>query len=878
MGRKRTKAGAAGSGGQVNGAVPTTAKTTTTTTTTTTSSSLSSSSPPVRLVDNHAPCPALDLPGDDGPTTAAGLPAGASPSPPLVTPGGMTRFLPWRVADASASSSPPPLDKGSSAAIAFVKKAYATGQKMMPQNRKDMRDQTKIRHTYSLSRQSSLNYDSFQSAESSLGAEAGRSMPMSTSLSADESGGLGGLGDKVERTVLFNDGSSYSGEWRGKHIEGRGVFMWANGDRFEGEWKHDVQDGQGTYAAADGSMYYGGWRAGVKDGDGVYKPAVSDASDAEPRLYLRRYEDGVLVKETVLDLAKEAKGKLKQKHEKHRQKNEAVRDSKLKEMQRRPLKPGEVIYKGHHSYDLMRQLQLGIMFGIAQESGGVFAGEAAGEAAGETAGSGAPGAPADTMKTPAGVTSGARSADHPQTPPKTPAAPLLSEMPVELTKKDYSAVLVQNFPASNVPAFEYKEYIPKLFRVLRMCFMVDSADYLVSITGGPALREMPSPGASGCIFFLSEDDRFFIKSVRKDEMGIVLSFMKHYQRYVCRNPATLLVKFFGIHRISPWFGRNARFVVMGNVLPTEKRMHRKFDLKGSTYKRTVGTERLQDPNATLKDLDLDMSFLLSPSNYEKLMSTLQEDVNFLAQRNLIDYSLLLGVHVIAWGEHEWHPPGEGFRVGGPDDEEGAEQGGNGRESTQQASSRSLDNSRYHSLAFSRNLVQNVDSLELQSEDSEMVKSAATLIGQATSVRDAARTSAASASAMMEFSHLSATWSASTSMVGDRDRDLERTLGHGASIDESSIGWAMPAIAVQKGSDGVDQKAPVLLYFGIIDFLQKYNTRKRLEKLWKQTVQGPGVSITDPARYADRFMRCMKTKVFVNIGSGSRSGSLPREGT
>ena len=76
---------------------------------------------------------------------------------------------------------------------------------------------------------------------------------------------------------------------------------------------------------------------------------------------------------------------------------------------------------------------------------------------------------------------------------------------------------------------------------------------------------------------------------------------------------------------------------------------------------------------------------------------------------------------------------------------------------------------------------------------------------------------------------------------------------------------MPAIAVQKGSDGVDQKAPVLLYFGIIDFLQKYNTRKRLEKLWKQTVQGPGVSITDPARYADRFMRCMKTKVFVNVG-------------
>lgn len=31
-------------------------------------------------------------------------------------------------------------------------------------------------------------------------------------------------------------------------------------------------------------------------------------------------------------------------------------------------KPGEHIYKGHRSYDLMRELQLGIMFSIANAS------------------------------------------------------------------------------------------------------------------------------------------------------------------------------------------------------------------------------------------------------------------------------------------------------------------------------------------------------------------------------------------------------------------------------------------------------------------------------------------------------------------------------
>ena len=40
----------------------------------------------------------------------------------------------------------------------------------------------------------------------------------------------------------------------------------------------------------------------------------------------------------------------------------------------KPVRPGETIYKGHHSYDLMRNLQLGIIFSIAksveQASGG----------------------------------------------------------------------------------------------------------------------------------------------------------------------------------------------------------------------------------------------------------------------------------------------------------------------------------------------------------------------------------------------------------------------------------------------------------------------------------------------------------------------------
>lgn len=43
-----------------------------------------------------------------------------------------------------------------------------------------------------------------------------------------------------------------------------------------------------------------------------------------------------------------------------------------------------------------------------------------------------------------------------------------------------------------------------------------------------------------------------------------------------------------------------RFVVMGNVFPTEVRIHRKYDLKGSTHGRTAGARKLTDPETILK--------------------------------------------------------------------------------------------------------------------------------------------------------------------------------------------------------------------------------------------------------------------------------------
>lgn len=57
-------------------------------------------------------------------------------------------------------------------------------------------------------------------------------------------------------------------------------------------------------------------------------------------------------------------------------------------------------------------------------------------------------------------------------------------------------------------------------RNLRELFKIDAADYMMSICGNDALRELSSPGKSGSVFFLSQDDRFMIKTLRRSEVKV----------------------------------------------------------------------------------------------------------------------------------------------------------------------------------------------------------------------------------------------------------------------------------------------------------------------------------------------------------------------
>lgn len=50
---------------------------------------------------------------------------------------------------------------------------------------------------------------------------------------------------------------------------------------------------------------------------------------------------------------------------------------------------------------------------------------------------------------------------------------------------------------------------------------IDTTDYMLSICGNETLRVLCSPGKSGCLLYLSHDDRFVIKTMRKSEIKVL---------------------------------------------------------------------------------------------------------------------------------------------------------------------------------------------------------------------------------------------------------------------------------------------------------------------------------------------------------------------
>ncbi|XP_045508094.1 phosphatidylinositol 4-phosphate 5-kinase type-1 alpha isoform X17 [Colias croceus] len=387
---------------------------------------------------------------------------------------------------------------------------------------------------------------------------------------------------------------------------------------------------------------------------------------------------------------------------------------------------------------------------------------------------------------------------------------LASKPERDLLMQDFMTVETTNFPSegsNHTPAhhyseFKFKTYAPIAFRYFRDLFGIQPDDFLMSMCSAP-LRELSNPGASGSIFYLTNDDEFIIKTVQHKEGEFLQKLLPGYYLNLDQNPRTLLPKFFGLYCYQ-CNSKNVRLVAMNNLLPSSVKLHQKYDLKGSTYKRKASKTERQKNSPTYKDLDFmehhTEGIFLEADTYTALIKTMQRDCRVLESFKIMDYSLLVGIHNLDEAQREKTEARKRTDSGQSDDEgDGERRGLNRTRSDQTKEDFKAQVKRTQSINRQR-LVAHSTAMESIQAESEPI-------------------------------------------------DEEEDVPPGGIPARNARGERL------------------LLFLGIIDILQSYRLRKKLEHTWKSMIHdGDTVSVHRPSFYAQRFLDFMGKTVFKKIPS------------
>ena len=75
------------------------------------------------------------------------------------------------------------------------------------------------------------------------------------------------FGARLKGLQIYEDGSSYEGEFDLDEQQGYGVMYYANGSKYDGQWADGNAQGLGTFTTKSGTTYFGMWSSGKRYGE-----------------------------------------------------------------------------------------------------------------------------------------------------------------------------------------------------------------------------------------------------------------------------------------------------------------------------------------------------------------------------------------------------------------------------------------------------------------------------------------------------------------------------------------------------------------------------------------------------------------------------------
>ena len=239
-----------------------------------------------------------------------------------------------------------------------------------------------------------------------------------------------------------------------------------------------------------------------------------------------------------------------------------------------------------------------------------------------------------------------------------------------LNSMTYS-IQTANLSKNKQEIFRIKEYAGIVFNSIRKLYGYDKESFIQSISpqvfitemiisNTTSIEELFNTGSSGSLFYYTKDGKLILKTISKSEYATLKRILPKYYQHLVKYKNTYLPKFFGCYKLIKKVKKKKKyvyFIIMMNVFSTNKQIHVRFDLKGSTLNREVLSKNekysqsykdiLGKYSYSLKDIDFDYfkkNIYIDNHIYDQLIEQLNQDSLLLKECNINDYSLLLGIH------------------------------------------------------------------------------------------------------------------------------------------------------------------------------------------------------------------------------------------
>lgn len=196
----------------------------------------------------------------------------------------------------------------------------------------------------------------------------------------------------------------------------------------------------------------------------------------------------------------------------------------------------------------------------------------------------------------------------------------------------------------NETEFNFMDYAGKTFANIRNKYGISHENWVESVITNGITGGKLGVGKSGMLFYFSKDRRYVLKTITRGELKFFRKILRGYYDHVAHNPHTLLPRFFGMYKIQINEQKPVRIIVMNNLFLTPLSIPEKYDLKGSTRNRKVEKGEEKEAGGVLKDLNFEGKIDIGPETKKALCLQMKLDTKWLMDCNIMDQSLLLGVH------------------------------------------------------------------------------------------------------------------------------------------------------------------------------------------------------------------------------------------